>query len=345
MADADASPKELPTEFTDAIGALKQLFAKSLWRAKANSSDGAWSRLSGAKSAKIKFQIVDEQFCKWREDSVTAIEEWLPKYNELAKAYPELIEEDPLDWIKRGVWDLLESMCGAQRLSDMSLKPVSRNIVWWFAVATQNNPKVNLDQPEKPWVAPRWLARNRKESDWLLRKRSSDLSMRFHSVIHEELLKASVKRGIERPRMVLPASDVPLAARATVQSSLPDVFSILERIDRERERDRELEHARKLAEIKQPETSAVAPVSPLLRRYRSEIKRAILFQLTQKPSATDLEVCRALDADGGIELPENWKRKPEDRLFAQAYSDSRKRNLIESMISKVRADLSKQGLL
>ncbi len=85
--------------------------------------------------------------------------------------------------------------------------------------------------------------------------------------------------------------------------------------------------------------------SPLLRRYRSAIRRAILIQLTQKPDATDIEVCRALDADGGVELLESWKRKPEDRLFVEVYLDPRRRNKIESLISKVRADLSKSGLL
>jgi len=85
--------------------------------------------------------------------------------------------------------------------------------------------------------------------------------------------------------------------------------------------------------------------SPLLRRYRSEIKRAVLIELSRNPYATDLEVCRALDANGAVELPEGWKRKPEDRLFEAAYRDSRRRNKIESLISKVRADLSSKGLL
>jgi hypothetical protein len=41
-------------------------------------------------------------------------------------------------------------------------------------------------------------------------------------------------------------------------------------------------------------------------RYTSGVKRAVLIQLTRNPSATDLEICRALDGDGAVELPDNW---------------------------------------
>ena len=47
----------------------------------------------------------------------------------------------------------------------------------------------------------------------------------------------------------------------------------------------------------------------LLSSYRSEIKRAILTQLALKPKATDVEICRGLDADGSVELPSRWKSK------------------------------------
>lgn len=79
-------------------------------------------------------------------------------------------------------------------------------------------------------------------------------------------------------------------------------------------------------------------------RYRSELKRAILIQLTKKHDASDLEVCRALDADGAIELPPNWS-DGENRLFESVYRNPGTRGRIESMISKVRADLRKIGLL
>jgi hypothetical protein len=65
----------------------------------------------------------------------------------------------------------------------------------------------------------------------------------------------------------------------------------------------------------------------LLSKYRSAVKRAILIQLTQNPRATDSEICRGLDADGSVELPEGWRVRPQDRLFFDAYSDAgRKHN-------------------
>ena len=126
----------------------------------------------------------------------------------------------------------------------------------------------------------------------------------------------------------------------------------MERIDREIERGREREHARKLDEIKRPETLARATStsvetsgSPPLRRYRSATRRAILIHLSQKPDATDLEICRALDEDGA-EMPKQWRRKSDgDRLFVTLYADSVQRNKIESMISKIRADMRKTGIL
>ena len=83
----------------------------------------------------------------------------------------------------------------------------------------------------------------------------------------------------------------------------------------------------------------------LMSKYRSALKRAILVQITQNPRATDLEICRGLDADGAVELPSNWTIRPGDRLFARAYSNSSTRRKVEIAISKVRADLRSKGLL
>jgi hypothetical protein len=104
-----------------------------------------------------------------------------------------------------------------------------------------------------------------------------------------------------------------------------------------------------------PNTPAVPPQilgargpahsSPLLLKYRSEVKRAILIQLTQNPGANNLEICRALDGDGAVDLPKTWKRTDEDRLFADAYMDPSRRHKIEIAISRIRADLRKRELL
>ena len=100
------------------------------------------------------------------------------------------------------------------------------------------------------------------------------------------------------------------------------------------------EAAREL--VIQPAASVSHGLAPL--KYRSATKRAILSQLVQNPDATDLQVCRGLDADGGVDLPKNWKG-PTGRSFADAYLDKGRRNRIESAISTVRGDLRRSGLL
>lgn len=86
-------------------------------------------------------------------------------------------------------------------------------------------------------------------------------------------------------------------------------------------------------------------IKPLMLKYRSGIKRAILGALTRNPTATDAEVCRLLDADGGEELPAGWRSRKEDRLFFGAYANQRTKRKIEIAISKIRRDLRDRGLL
>ena len=83
----------------------------------------------------------------------------------------------------------------------------------------------------------------------------------------------------------------------------------------------------------------------LLLKYRSGIKRAILAALTKNPAATDAEVCRLLDEDGGEELPDGWANGKENRLFFNAYANPRTRHSVEIAISKIRRDLRDRGLL
>jgi hypothetical protein len=85
--------------------------------------------------------------------------------------------------------------------------------------------------------------------------------------------------------------------------------------------------------------------TPLLSEYKSALKRAILIQLTQNPEATDVQVCRGLDAEGSVELPPSWRTNSTDRLFEKGYRNQAVRRKIEVAISKVRMDLRKNGLL
>jgi hypothetical protein len=106
------------------------------------------------------------------------------------------------------------------------------------------------------------------------------------------------------------------------------------------------------AQNKQPRLSAkpeggtsLSAHQPLMLKYRSGIKRAILGALTKKPIATDAEVCRILDEDGGEDLPQGWKNRKEDRLFFDAYRNPRTKRKVEIAISKIRRDLRDRGLL
>ena len=82
----------------------------------------------------------------------------------------------------------------------------------------------------------------------------------------------------------------------------------------------------------------------LLQKYRSSIKKVIAFRLSQDPDANDQQLCRWIDAEGAVELPPKWNKKG-DRSFATAYKDKTIRRSIESMFSKVRADMRRRGLL
>lgn len=84
---------------------------------------------------------------------------------------------------------------------------------------------------------------------------------------------------------------------------------------------------------------------PLMLKYRSGIKRAILVALTKNPTATDVEVCRLLDADGAEDLPAGWKTRKEDRSFFDAYANPRTKRKVEIAISKIRRDLRDRGFL
>jgi hypothetical protein len=60
--------------------------------------------------------------------------------------------------------------------------------------------------------------------------------------------------------------------------------------------------------------------------YRSELKRAVSLILVIIPTATDLDICRRLDADGNVELPRPLTNARRDRLFVSAYKDPQRKH-------------------
>lgn len=89
-------------------------------------------------------------------------------------------------------------MCGIQKPLEghpLAIGWVVNNItVWWFAVASEGSPKVNLS-PLRPWRAPRWLARDRQEPNELLEKYTDYLLLRVNCAIIEAIDLAEVRRA------------------------------------------------------------------------------------------------------------------------------------------------------
>jgi hypothetical protein len=79
--------------------------------------------------------------------------------------------------------------------------------------------------------------------------------------------------------------------------------------------------------------------------YRSELKRAVSLVWVINPRATDLDICRRLDADGGVDLPSALNNGGRDRLFVSAYKDPLRRHRLEVTFSRVRKDMRDKGLL
>ena len=190
----------LPPALRSALEKLQRLFAGALHDAKFNSCHSSWHDIKQTKTAKKKVEIFDERFEQWREGSANAIREWLPKFLDLATAYPEVID-DPIHWAKDSVWEGVEGVCGIQRPQDgepLSIDwVVNKIIVWWFAVASEGSPKVNLS-PLRPWRAPRWLARDRRETEDVLRKRTGYLWLRVNRAIEDEIALAEIRRASNR---------------------------------------------------------------------------------------------------------------------------------------------------
>jgi hypothetical protein len=200
MSAGDAPRLELPPELRSVLEKLHKLFVWALADARLNSCWSAWADIKRTRNAKTKIEIFNEKSSQWREGSADAIREWLPKFVDLATAYPGVID-DPIHWAKNSVRERVEVMCGIQRPHEGELLPrdwVPNEItVWWFAVASEGNPKVNLP-PLRPWSAPRWLARDRRETEDLLETHAGYLCIRINRVIEDAIAVAEIRRASNR---------------------------------------------------------------------------------------------------------------------------------------------------
>jgi hypothetical protein len=105
-----------------------------------------------------------------------------------------------------------------------------------------------------------------------------------------------------------------------------------------RRRPQRIQHSRTIAQ-KSPKQAVKSPLN-----YRSHLKRSIMAQLIRDPESSDLQICRNIDADGGIDLPTKWS-VGKNRLCVIAYRNSDVRPRIHTAISKVRADLLRHRII
>lgn len=128
-------------------------------------------------------------------------------------------------------------------------------------------------------------------------------------------------------------------------SSPPEFLSLVGARDRSSRQSATARSEPASEQVGQEHASRTSKSVGLLSKYRSELKRAILIQLTKNPRARDVEVCRGLDADGAVEIPQGWKASGVGRSFAKAYLNPELRRRIEIAISKIRSDLRECRLL
>jgi len=332
------------------LASLKWLFAEAVGKRKVNSAHDAHLQLQKATSVGEKLKIIDAQFASWQQGCAAAIEEYFSQYVELGCAHHDLLNSDPLEWAEARIWDVLSNLCGATNPNQQEsghFEPVR----WWLAVATEFNHNA-ATEPTKIWHVPRWLNRsgNSAARDSLFHSFLGRLTLTCFDVLYAEKERARFRIALKSASSVEPRRGaspdtaswktetygrivVPTRARTPEDKVLSGA------VQEDDPQDASMPPSQPFAEKNQD------AFPPLLSKYRSEIKRAILIQLAKTPSASDLEICRALDGDGSAEFPKTWQSVQGERAFASAYLNGSKRSKIEKAISKVRADLRRAKLL
>ena len=107
----------------------------------------AWAEIKRCRIADKKIGILNEKFEQWRNGSAGAIREWLPKFVDLGNSYPDVVE-DPIHWAEDSVWKTVGEMYEIQKPQEDEPLPttwsVNRLMVYWFAVASEFTPQVNV---------------------------------------------------------------------------------------------------------------------------------------------------------------------------------------------------------
>lgn len=241
------------------------------------------------------------------------------RFLEIALKQTGIIGASPVHWASLQTTDLIER---EDRLVENWIKSVCDK---------QNDQNTNSDEEfmEKivfrtDWRAPRWLI-----------MQPNGNSRYDPSTTWDRMSEADTKRILRYLR----ESRWILLLEATLKDVGGSAYEVLAK------RTHPSQSEKPENSQKPPGATPKSAHKPLLLKYRSGIKRAILRALTDNPAATDAQVCGFLDADGGEELPAGWRRRKDDRSFFDAYASPETKRKVEIAISKIRRDLRDRKLL
>jgi hypothetical protein len=279
MADLATSSE---SEHLDALNRLNRLFGSELWRAKADTSAVAFESLRAIDTDSAKRDELEKHFLAWRERVAAAIHKWVGKYLALARSSPA-VAGSAGKWVEEQVLSSLRAQCmGYEGRSTFTKDGVTylEPLEWWLRCACDGKPRL----PERPWDPPDWIVPIYDSQLLHHASLTRELMSELDAAIVDAFQVGTEREAPDRSaRRVDPTTEfVDRAMRQMDRGSrLIDNFRLeqqeqhrreMERLNRDIERARELEHARKLAEIKRPETPAgVIDDSALRRSVASDV--------------------------------------------------------------------------
>ncbi|MGP0018511.1 MAG: hypothetical protein ACLPHP_08085 [Candidatus Sulfotelmatobacter sp.] len=314
-----------PHELLPAVANVRGDFQKLRERIQSGTEQRCFQQLHHVGTGQVEPTIFKQNFwlCVGKLNSVVL--GVFARFMEISLAQDGAIGQAPVEWAALQVRDLIDQS--------------ERSVNHWIKFAC-DKPNHDLELLRKKtteevffwtdWRAPKWM---RMQPNGNAPYAASSAWDRMDEGETKETL-----RYLREDRWMI-----------TLEKTLEDVVGIAhETLSKRR--------ARPAPGSQQPPAEAVPPAAgsdrkareeskPLMLKYRSGVKLAILGALTRNPKATDAEICRALDSDGGEELPSNWKCRSSDRLFFGSYSNAQTRHKIENTISKVRRDLRERRLI
>jgi hypothetical protein len=319
MQGGDPSEITLSPELKSTIQKLQTLFAGALWDAKLNSSATAWQAIKRTRNPRKRREIFNTKAQEWRENSVAAITEWLPKLVALIDANTHSLSCDTTKLSRRLIWEVIEGQCGVSRPDDLrpwaAADRISQPIIYWCAVASEGEPPLGTP----PWRPPLWLSKNSTEADTLLREQVTSLRLRLRHVIEEQITRLEIDRLTRKG---------PESLKVDRLSSIADEDRIYEQNE---------------------PSAATVPNPPKRRRGRPlNMAAADRREIIQRATAKGLKGAAYCEELGrvGLSTPFNWQKSedcPKKYLDAYHHTDLDQRKIWRNRIAdeKCRATRSK----